>query len=118
MLLFSVALLLLAFHECGHILSTLLLGGRVQGLVFRGFAVGVALDLTPLSPRHQRWTVAAGPAAEWLLAAALVAAAHWGFLTPAVAGWACLMLAGDTALNLGPWWPANDGGRLRHHSFS
>jgi hypothetical protein len=111
----AVAALLTAAHETGHALAAALSGGRVQGLRRRGLAVGVLLDLTGLSPRARRFTVWAGCGAEGLLALAAAALAAAG-AAPALWAWATgLCAAFDAAVNLvpWPWWPLNDGHRLR-----
>jgi hypothetical protein len=105
--LLGVAAVLIVLHEAGHMLATRALGGRILGLVWRGFAVGVWLDVAALSPAAVAWTLIAGPAAEALGAGAL--AACWPTARPAVLGIGAL----DLLLNAIPWGLVpNDGTRL------
>ncbi|PSR23290.1 MAG: hypothetical protein C7B47_15960 [Sulfobacillus thermosulfidooxidans] len=103
----GVAAGLILLHEGGHMLATRALGGRVLGLVWRGVAVGVRLDVAALSPAAVAWTLIAGPGAAALGAGVLAAA--W---PPARA--AVLLIGGcDFLLNLLPWGVVpNDGTRL------
>ena len=62
---------LIGLHEAGHLFATRALGGRILGLVWRGFAIGVRLDVTALSPAAVAGTLIAGPVAEALGTGAL-----------------------------------------------
>ena len=108
-----VAAWLLICHELGHILTTVALGGRFQGVVFRGFALGVVLDLSRLSMRGRLGTVWAGVGAEMAATGAVGVLAGMGFLDMRLFAWALIMLAADATLNLGPWWSASDGALIR-----
>ncbi len=70
-----VAVELIVVHETGHIVATVRSGDRFLGLVFHGFAVGVKLDVTPLSAGQRVWSQAAGPLADGAAALTLVVAA-------------------------------------------
>lgn len=70
-----VAVGLIVVHETGHIVATVRSGDRFLGLVFHGFAVGVKLDVTPLSAGQRVWSQAAGPLADGAAALTLVVAA-------------------------------------------
>ncbi len=100
-------------HELGHIVATPRLGGRFMGLVFRGLAVGVQLDVTGLTPRQQAATCLAGPLAAWTVPAALGLAALAGWCPAAWAAGATALVGADTLINMVPWWPHNDGARWR-----
>ena len=108
-----VAGVLILGHELAHIVTTVLCGGRFQGLVFRGFAVGVKHDVTPLSVRQRLWTGWAGMATEVVLAGLIAGGALGGLWPMPVALWAVGLAAFDGLLNLGPWWAHNDGARIR-----
>lgn len=108
-----VGVVLVIGHELGHILTAMVCGGRFQGLVFRGFAVGVALDVTALSPAQRLATAWAGVVAETGLLALLALGAQLTWWTWTVPFWALLLLAANAFLNLGPWWAHNDGARVR-----
>ena len=108
-----VGVMLVLSHELGHILATLGCGGRFRGLVFRGLAVGVALDVTRLSLAQRLFTAWAGVIAETSLLAVLGLGAHVGWWPWMIPFWALLLVAANALLNLGPWWSHNDGARLR-----
>ena len=108
-----VAAVLIVGHELAHIVTTVLCGGRFQGLVFKGLAVGVKLDVTPLSVRQRIGTAWAGVATEVTLACLLAGGALGGLWPTTIALWAVALAAFDMLLNLGPWWAHNDGARIR-----
>jgi hypothetical protein len=90
-----------------------MLGGRFQGLVFRGFALGVKLDLSRLTLRDRLSTVWAGIGPETLIVPGLGVLAECGVVNLHVGAWAPLVLAIDAFLNLGPW-KDSDGNLSRH----
>ncbi len=104
---------LLASHELGHIVTTVGLGGRFRGLVFRGLAIGVSLDLTGLSIRRRLQTVWAGTLSEILVAGALSGLSLAGIVNMRLMAWALVIVAADATLNLGPWWSKSDGALIR-----
>lgn len=108
-----VAAILLSAHELGHIVTTVGLGGRFRGLVFRGIAVGVSLDLTGLSVRRRLGTVWAGIGAELLVAGLVSALALIRVLDMRLMAWTLIIVAVDATLNLGPWWAESDGALIR-----
>ena len=108
-----VAGVLILGHELAHIVTTVLCGGRFQGLVFKGLAVGVQLDVTPLNVRQRIGTGWAGITTEVALAGLLAGGALGGLWPLTVALWAVGLAAFDGVLNLGPWWTHNDGARIR-----
>ena len=74
-----VAAVLIVGHELAHIVTTVVLcGGRFQGLVFKGLAVGVQLDVTPLNVRQRIGTGWAGITTEVALAGLLAGGALGG----------------------------------------
>ena len=109
MVVLLVATVLIVGHEMAHIVTTVLCGGRLQGLVFKGVAVGVKLDVTPLGVRQRIGTGWAESATEVALARLLAG----GLWTLAAALWAVRLAPFDGLLNLGPWWAHNDGARIR-----
>lgn len=103
-----VPAILIVAHETAHALVTVALGGKIEGVVVRGFlAVGVRLRIDGLSAGKVAATLIAGPAAELLVVAAAAAyrpqfSAMWLFL-----------LASQWFMNLIPWpWFPNDGQKL------
>jgi hypothetical protein len=104
---------LITVHELGHILATVVLGGRFKGLVFRGFALGVKLDLSRLTLRDRLSTVWAGIGAETLAVLGLGVLEECGVVNLHLFAWATLVLAIDAFLNLGPWWKDSDGSLIR-----
>jgi hypothetical protein len=110
-----VALGLIVVHEVGHIVATVRSGGRFLGLVVRGFAVGVKLEVSPLSTRQRLWSQAAGPLAEVAAAFALTGAAVLALVPPHLVSWTWGVVLLDALLNLTPWWGQNDGARIRAH---
>jgi len=112
-MLLGLAAGLVLVHEAGHIAATLRYGGRWQGVVFRGWAVGVRLDVTPLSLRQRLATAWAGPLAEAGAAALLAAVLAWHGADRVTVAAAPAVAAADGLVNLAPWWPANDGARIR-----
>ena len=108
-----VAGVLILGHELAHIVTTVLCGGRFQGLVFKGFAVGVKLDVTRLSVRQRIVTGWAGIVTEVVLASLIAAGAFGGLWPVTVALWAVGLAGFDMLLNFGPWWAHNDGARIR-----
>lgn len=99
--------LMIAAHESGHVFMTRWLGGRFAGVVFRGVAVGVRLNMDGLTPGQIAWTLVAGPVAEALIVAVA------GLLFPVLLPWWLAVLAADWGLNLVPWgFFPNDGTRL------
>ena len=98
-----MASLLVCIHELGHLVTTWAWGGRITGLVFRGVAVGVRVDITAIAPAHKAWTVAAGLLAE-TGAAGLGCLVHPSLAWPVC--WGCSLLANGI-----PWWSANDASR-------
>ena len=108
-----VAGVLILGHELAHIVTTVLCGGRFQGLVFKGFAVGVRLDVTPLSVQQRIGTGWAGMATEVVLAGLIAGGALAGLWSTTMALWAVGLAVFDMLLNLGPWWAHNDGARIR-----
>jgi len=104
---------LLAAHELGHVLTTVGFGGRFRGLVVRGLAVGVALDVSGLSTRRRLGTAWAGIGAEMVVAGLVSGLALGGVLNMHLLAWALIILAADAALNLGPWWSESDGALIR-----
>jgi hypothetical protein len=108
-----VAGVLILGHELAHIVTTVLCGGRFQGLVCKGLADGVKLAVTLLSVRQRIGTAWAGMATEVILAG-LPAGGAFLCLWPVTAAlWAVALAAFDLLLNLGPWWAHNDGARIR-----
>jgi len=99
----GIALGLLIAHEGGHLGMTWALGGRITGVHFRGWAVGIGVDLTTIFPQQKAWTIAAG-----LLAETLVAIVGWG-IHPSWAWMVCW--ATSVLVNGIPWWSQNDGSR-------
>lgn len=107
LMLLMVAMAMLVAHETGHVVATQFLGGRFLGLEFKGFLVGVRLSVRSLSTGQVAWTLAAGPAAEFLV---VLAAAAW---RPQDFRWWMLMLALQWVGNVIPWGLIpNDGTRL------
>lgn len=113
-----VAALLVVCHEAGHILSVRAFGGHIQRLVFRGFAVGVALSLDGLSTRERLWTAWAGPLAEGVGAGVIAILTAVGACSLHLLAWTCAVAAVNAGLNLGPWWAHNDGALIRRWSQS
>ncbi len=108
-----LAAALLAAHELGHIVTTVGLGGHFRGLVFRGVAIGVSLDLTGLSLRRRLQTVWAGTLAELAFAAVLSGLSLAGIVNMHLMAWAIVIVAANATLNLGPWWSKSDGALIR-----
>ena len=104
---------LIVVHELGHIVATVRSGGRFLGLVFRGFAVGVKLEVSPLSTRQRLWSQAAGPLAEVAAALALTGAALLSVVPLHLMPWIWGVVGVDGLVNLAPWWGQNDGARIR-----
>ena len=105
-----VAAALIVVHEMGHVLANRRLGGKFQGAVFRGLAVGVRLEL-PRGLRALALTSIAGPATEAILALLLLFAVAVHALPATVVPWTLGVLALDWAVNLMPVG-ATDGARL------
>lgn len=108
-----VALGLLVMHEIGHIVATVRSGGQFLGVVFRGFAVGVKLEVSPLSTRQRLWSQAAGPLAEVMAALLLTGAAGLALVPLHLVPWVWGVVAVDGLVNLAPWWGQNEGARIR-----
>jgi hypothetical protein len=98
-----IASVLIVVHETGHLVVTRWYGGSIHGIVFRGIAVGIRVDLTPLSFPQKAHSIAAGLLAETLVAMLGV------WVHPTVAWPVCwgLSMAGNAL----PWWSQNDGSR-------
>jgi hypothetical protein len=105
-----IAVALVLVHEAGHVLANRQLGGRFQGAVFLGIAVGVRLEL-PAGRRAVVLTSLAGPAMEGALSLLLILVMSLHWLTPALIPWTLGVLGFDWLLNLTPLG-ATDGARL------
>lgn len=109
----GVGFAMIAAHETAHAVATRVFGGRWEGVVFAGIAVGVRVRVDGLTPRQILATLVAAPLTEGVVV--LVAWLFWPGLESV---WA-LLLSLQWALNWCPWlgFP-NDGRRawslLRH----
>ncbi|MGC8488602.1 MAG: hypothetical protein ACP5QO_10345, partial [Clostridia bacterium] len=97
-----LAAILLTAHELGHIFTTVGFGGHFRGIVFRGIAAGVSLDLSGLSLRRRMGTVWAGTGAELFVAVVITGLALAGVLDMHLLAWTLVIVAADATLNLGP----------------
>lgn len=106
--LLAVAIGMVVIHEAAHVVTTMAIGGRFEGVVVKHvLAVGVKIRVDDLSARQVALTLIAGPLAE-----VLVVAAAWMLVPGYGLLWLGLM-AIQWTMNLVPWpWFANDGRKL------
>lgn len=107
-MLIAVAVTMVVVHELAHVVTTVALGGRFEGVVVKHVvAVGVKIRVDALSARQVAWTLIAAPLAE-----VLVVVGAWAIQPRAWGLW--LMLLGvQWVMNLTPWpWFPNDGRKL------
>ena len=98
-----IATVLIMAHEAGHIVCLWVSGGRVLGLVFDGWRVGVRTDVAGLSLSRRGWSALSGLMAEGMTVVIGIAVdpGRW----PA---W-LVIWAADLLINGVPWLPTNDG---------
>ena len=104
----AVACCMIVGHELAHVATTVLVGGRFDGVVFRHvWAVGVRIRIDHLTPTQVFWTLAAAPLAELgILGSATL-------FDPTLSSLFLVMGLAQWGLNLVPW-PGlpNDGHRM------
>ncbi len=79
-----ISLLCSLLHESGHLLVWWKMTHKLPELILSPRGIGLAIWDTPLSLRQESWLAAAGPAMNFLLAAASWAvlnqkASYWGY---------------------------------------
>lgn len=108
MMLIAVAVALVVAHELAHVVTTLALGGRFEGVVVKHvLAVGVKIRVDGLSARQIMLTLLAAPVAE--LGVTITASV----LAPSARSLWLLLIMVQWGANWVPWWGfPNDGWRL------
>ena len=99
----GIAVVLIIVHEAGHMVSLRISGGRMLGLVFDGWRVGVRTDVAALSLTQRGRSALSGLVAEGVAVVIGIALdpAHW-------LAWLTLWAA-DLLVNGVPWQHTNDG---------
>ena len=104
----GVVVAMIIAHEAAHVLTTLALGGRFDGVFVQHLiAVGVKVRVDGLSRSQVALTLLAAPLAE-----VAVTVLAWRFYPSAHLLW-LMVLCAQWALNLTPWpWFPTDGRKL------